>query len=107
MLIARLARPRAHARRRGGARSASQKAREDRPGGTTVWRWAVDFEINQPDGFRYRPPYVAVWLEDKDGKPVRTLSLWVEPDARLAMDAGTAPVVPGRAEGLCIGAGRT
>jgi hypothetical protein len=37
-----------------------------------------DFEINQPDGFRYRAPYVAAWLEDKDGNAIRTLSLWVE-----------------------------
>lgn len=39
---------------------------------------AVDFEINRTDDDRYRPPYVAVWLEDKDGNAVRTLSLWVE-----------------------------
>ncbi|MCW3060688.1 MAG: apbE 2 [Capsulimonas sp.] len=38
----------------------------------------IDFEINPPDGGRYHAPYVAVWLEDKDGNPVRTLSLWVE-----------------------------
>ena len=29
----------------------------------------IDFEINPPDGFRYRPPYVAVWLEDQNGNP--------------------------------------
>jgi FAD:protein FMN transferase len=28
-------------------------------------------------GGRYRRPYVAVWVEDADGRPVRTLSLWV------------------------------
>lgn len=39
---------------------------------------AINFEINPPDGFRYRPPYVAVWLEDQSGSAVRTLSLWVE-----------------------------
>jgi len=40
---------------------------------------AVDFEINQPASQRgrYRRPYVAVWVEDKDGYPVRTLALWV------------------------------
>jgi thiamine biosynthesis lipoprotein ApbE len=39
----------------------------------------VNFEINRPgsDGGRYRRPYVAVWVEDEDGHPVRTLSLWV------------------------------
>ena len=43
---------------------------------------AVNFEINRPDESRYRPPYVAVWLEDKSGNPVRTLSLWVENSGR-------------------------
>jgi FAD:protein FMN transferase len=39
----------------------------------------VNFEINQPQSTkgRYRRPYVAVWVEDKDGAPVRTLTLWV------------------------------
>jgi thiamine biosynthesis lipoprotein ApbE len=40
---------------------------------------AVNFEINRPDndGGRYRRPFVAVWVEDKDGLPVRNVSLWV------------------------------
>jgi thiamine biosynthesis lipoprotein len=37
----------------------------------------VDFEINNPGGGGYRRPYVAVWVEDSDGFPVRTLILWV------------------------------
>ncbi len=39
----------------------------------------VAFEINKPEkaGARYRRPYVAIWVEDKDGKAVRTLMLWV------------------------------
>ena len=39
----------------------------------------VNFEINQPESTRgrYRRPYVAIWVEDKDGAPVRTLALWV------------------------------
>ena len=39
----------------------------------------VNFEINRPEaeGGRYRRPYVAVWVEDKDGNSVRTLTLWV------------------------------
>ena len=28
------------------------------------------------DGKRYRRPYVAVWIEDAEGKPVRTISVW-------------------------------
>jgi len=31
--------------------------------------------INSP---RYRRPYVAVWIEDKDHFPVRTLALWYD-----------------------------
>ena len=39
----------------------------------------VDLEINQPaEGRRYRRPYVAVWVEDKEGYPVKTLILWVQ-----------------------------
>jgi len=40
---------------------------------------AVDFEINNPSdaGTRYRRPYVAIWVEDKEGRPVRNLILWL------------------------------
>ena len=39
----------------------------------------VNFEINGPEGNtgRYRRPYVAVWIEDKDGFTARTLALWL------------------------------
>ncbi|MGP0062794.1 MAG: DUF2271 domain-containing protein [Isosphaeraceae bacterium] len=39
----------------------------------------VNFEINHPESEagRYRRPYLAVWVEDKDGNSVRTLALWV------------------------------
>jgi hypothetical protein len=39
----------------------------------------VNFEINRPEdgGRRYRRPYVAVWVEDAEGFPVRNLLLWV------------------------------
>lgn len=40
---------------------------------------AIEVEINQPEGVsRYRRPYVVVWIEDKNGNPVRSLSLWVQ-----------------------------
>jgi len=39
---------------------------------------AVNIEINAPEGGRYRRPYVAVWVEDAEGFPVRTISLWVQ-----------------------------
>lgn len=38
----------------------------------------VDVELDQPKGTRYRRPYVAIWIEDKDTMSVRTLSLWVQ-----------------------------
>jgi hypothetical protein len=39
----------------------------------------VSFEINRPEdaGRGYRRPYVAIWVENKDGFPVRNLTLWV------------------------------
>jgi hypothetical protein len=39
----------------------------------------VNFEINRPEAEagRYRRPYVAIWVENKDGFPVRNLTLWV------------------------------
>jgi hypothetical protein len=40
----------------------------------------LEFEINRAGGNRYRRPYVAVWIEDKDQFPVRTLTLWMQTD---------------------------
>jgi thiamine biosynthesis lipoprotein ApbE len=39
----------------------------------------IDFEINQPDtaGAAYRRPFVAVWVENQAGFPIRNVSLWV------------------------------
>lgn len=39
----------------------------------------VDFEISRPDQARgrYRRPYVVVWVEDKDGKQIRTVLLYI------------------------------
>lgn len=38
---------------------------------------AVDLQVAAQAGGRWHRPYVAVWVEDAAGKPVRTLSLWV------------------------------
>lgn len=38
----------------------------------------VDFTLNRPEGRRYRRPYVAIWLEDEDGFPVKTAVLWMQ-----------------------------
>ncbi len=37
----------------------------------------INFELNRPEGGRYQRPYVAAWIEDKDGFPVRTVLLWL------------------------------
>jgi thiamine biosynthesis lipoprotein ApbE len=39
---------------------------------------AVTLEIARPGSFGSRRPYVAVWIEDKDRFPVRTLALWYQ-----------------------------
>jgi hypothetical protein len=47
------------------------------------WELLVQLEIaEQPSSARYHRPYVAVWIEDLDGVPVRTLSLWVQNSGR-------------------------
>ncbi len=43
--------------------------------------WKSDFELTisltiAPQQFRAQRPYVAVWIEDKDRVPVRTLAVW-------------------------------
>lgn len=43
---------------------------------------SVDFDIAQPTGGRYHRPYVAVWIEDSAGHPIRTLLLWVNNTGR-------------------------
>jgi thiamine biosynthesis lipoprotein len=47
-----------------------------------VWdpAFELSLEINLPriDDARYRRPYVAVWIEDADHFPVRTLTLWTQ-----------------------------
>ena len=36
----------------------------------------IDFELPQVQGFGAHRPYVAVWIENQDRFPVRTLALW-------------------------------
>lgn len=38
----------------------------------------VNLELSTIEGARYRRPYVAVWVEDGEGFPIRTLLLWVQ-----------------------------
>jgi hypothetical protein len=39
---------------------------------------AIDLSLPRIDEARYRRPYVAVWIEDADHFPVRTLALWTQ-----------------------------
>jgi thiamine biosynthesis lipoprotein len=59
----------------------AQEAKEV-PGSTwgNTYELRVNFEISGPTGNaqRYRRPYVAVWVEDKDGLTARTLALWLQ-----------------------------
>ncbi len=36
----------------------------------------INLELARIDDFRFRRPYVAVWVEDQDHIPVRTIALW-------------------------------
>ncbi|MBP6824429.1 MAG: DUF2271 domain-containing protein [Acidobacteria bacterium] len=38
----------------------------------------INFELARIEGMGYRRPYVAVWIEDKDKFPVRTIALWYQ-----------------------------
>jgi thiamine biosynthesis lipoprotein ApbE len=38
----------------------------------------ITLELARSDAWRYRRPYVAVWVEDAQGAPVRAISLWSE-----------------------------
>lgn len=40
----------------------------------------VHFTLNRPEDGIYRRPYVAIWLEDADGFPVKTALLWIKTD---------------------------
>ena len=47
------------------------------------FEWVVNLEINlQKEGFAKRP-YVAVWVENQDHAPVRTIAVWHEKDRYL------------------------
>lgn len=43
----------------------------------------VNLELARIEAQRYRRPYVAVWVEDKDKFPVRTVALWFQKDRWL------------------------
>ena len=63
-------------------RFAPGQARPAGPKWDDRFELAVDLEIAPQQGYRYHRPYVAVWVEDANGKPVRTLSAWVNTSGR-------------------------
>ena len=52
------------------------------PAGAGLWNPAFELSINinlpRIEDARYRRPFVAVWIEDADHYPVRTLALWFD-----------------------------
>lgn len=63
-----------------GAPKADTKANDPpRDPWTDQMELVVNFEINRPQDLPrgYRRPYVAIWVEDEKGFPVRNLTLWV------------------------------
>lgn len=65
------------------ARSPEDTGKPPAPAPSSFWgdefELVVDFEIAPPVGSRshYRRPYIAVWVEDTNGMPVRTIELWL------------------------------
>jgi thiamine biosynthesis lipoprotein ApbE len=64
------------------AKSASAPVFETVAANNIATEWDPNYEltigisINLIQGFRVTRPYVAVWIEDADGRPVRTIALW-------------------------------
>lgn len=64
-----------------GGKGTSPAANDGTPAKSTpveLLELEVRFELARVDGGRYRRPYVAVWIEDKDDFPVRTAVLWLQ-----------------------------
>lgn len=65
-------------------RPGTVEASATRPAWPADRQVSVAFEFERPERARgrrpkpYRRPYVAVWVEDEAGEPVRTLCLWIQ-----------------------------
>ncbi|MEM7316080.1 MAG: DUF2271 domain-containing protein [Planctomycetota bacterium] len=60
---------------------ASTKSVQTSDAGKTFSGLRLSFRLNRPKSRKsYRRPYVAIWLEDTDGYPVRTALLWLQTD---------------------------
>ena len=63
----------------GWPRHPSESAASDKnPADNSEIGLLVKFTLNRPKGKRYRRPYLAVWLDDADGFPVKTSLLWMQ-----------------------------
>lgn len=61
------------------APSAPQAAKASVPGmWNPAYELAIDIDMPNPTDTRYRRPYVAVWVEDADHFPIRTITLWTQ-----------------------------
>lgn len=62
-----------------GGRAEEKTPADGEPSWGDAYELLVKFEIDRPNTGRrrYQRPYLAVWVDDKDGHPVRTLILWV------------------------------
>jgi thiamine biosynthesis lipoprotein len=58
------------------AKAAAAATQSDSGQWNPAYELTVNVELPQPQGFGARRPYLAVWIEDKDRFPVRTLALW-------------------------------
>jgi hypothetical protein len=63
-----------------GARLASRGwyALQAKAAANAAAKMTIALELARVEGQRYRRPYVAVWIEDQDKFPVRTIALWLE-----------------------------
>ena len=60
------------------AETASTSKKPAAPPWNGGFEMQIDFELKPPGSGPFRRPYVAVWVEDEGGRPVKTLLLWVQ-----------------------------
>jgi len=65
-----------------GSRLSWTGAAASKPAWNSSMEFAISFTTFASTGGRYQRPYVAVWIEDASGTPVRTVSLWMLQSAR-------------------------
>jgi thiamine biosynthesis lipoprotein len=73
--LARLPAPR-NAAYRSAAKWEQVSAHPGAPAWDPKFQLTVTIQLNEIEGTRVHRPYVAVWIEDEDHAPVRTIALW-------------------------------